>query len=208
MTTHAGQLRPARPRPARGAVDRTARRAAHRVFRPRRMWPALLVSALLTVVGVVVATEVIAALAGASAGLIDHDRITSWLSRTSWNDAVTIAAASVAALLGLACLAAGLNPGHTSLVELHSDDPDLVVGVMPRGLRHAVAAAAGDVEAVTAVRKVRLRRHRVRVVVETALRDPAGLDERVAEAVAGRLERLGTRPARKVSVRVRTTEAV
>jgi hypothetical protein len=209
MTTHAGQWGPARPRPTRtrtGAVDRTARRAARRVFRPRRIWPALLVATLLTAAGVVVAIEVISTLVGSPGGMIDYTGIVSWLTGTSWDDPITRVAAAVIALLGLACLTAGLNPGHTSLVPLRADDPDLVVGVTERGLRRAVAAAAGDVDMVTDVRRVKVRRHRVVVVVETALRDTAELGEQVKSAVARRLEELGPRPRRTVSVRVRPTE--
>ncbi|REE98662.1 DUF6286 domain-containing protein [Thermomonospora umbrina] len=202
MTTHAGHLRPAPARPAKARVDRTAYRAARRVFRPRRTWPAMLAAVLLTAAGVLVAVETISGLAGSPTELVDHRRVLSWLGRTSWNDPVTIAAGAVVALLGLACLMAGLKPGHTSLVQLRGDDPELVVGVTKGGLRRAVATAAGDVEMVGGV-KVKVRRHRVAVAVETPLRQPDGLAERVEKAVSHRLEELGPRPRRSVSVRVR-----
>ncbi|HEX2315904.1 MAG TPA: DUF6286 domain-containing protein [Thermomonospora sp.] len=206
MTTHAGHLRPAKTRAAKAHVDRRAYRAARRVFRPRRTVPALLAAILLTAAGVLTAVETISSLAGSPTELVDHDRALSWLSRTSWNDAVTIAAGAVLSLLGLACLLAGLNPGHTSLVRLRSDDPEMVVGVTKGGLRRAVATAAGDVEMVTSVDRVKIRRHRVRVTVGTVLREPEGLAERVGVAVTRRLDDLGPRPRRSVSVRVRRTE--
>ncbi|SEF89308.1 hypothetical protein SAMN04489712_102410 [Thermomonospora echinospora] len=207
MTTHAGQRRPARTSPAQApTVDRTARRAARRAFRPRRRLPALLVSSLLIAAGVIVAAEVISTLVGSPLRLVDYGRAVSWLTGTSWNDPATRAAAAVISLLGLACLLAGLRPGHTSLIPLRSDDPHLVMGVTERGLRRAVAAAAADVEMITSVRRVKVRRHRVIVEAETALRDPGGLTRQVGAAVTRRLEELGPRPRRAVSVRVRSTE--
>jgi hypothetical protein len=166
----------------------------------------LLAALVLTAAGVLVAVEVISTLAGSPSGLIDYGRVVSRLTGTSWNDLVTRVVAAVIALLGLACLTAGLKPGHTSLIPLHGDDPDLVIGVTERGLRRAVASAAAEVDMVTDVRRVKVHRHRIVVVVETALREYGELGEQVRTAVARRLEELGPRPRRAVSVRVRPTE--
>lgn len=207
MATHAGHLpkAPAREKAAK-SVDPTARRAARRVFRPRRVWPALVVAGVLTVAGALVAIEVISTLVDQPAHVIAYDRPVTWTTETAWKDTVTIVLAAVLLAAGLCCLLAGLKPGHTGLVPLRSDDPELVLGVTAHGLRRAVETAASDVELVSGVRKVKLRRRRVAVTVDTAMRTADGLDERVRTAVQERLDELAPEPRRGVVVRVRHTE--
>jgi uncharacterized protein DUF6286 len=198
MTTQAG------PMPARRQVDRRARRSARRVFRPRRVWPALLVAALLTAAGTLLAIEVISHLVGQPVGLLPYARITRWLTETSWQAVATIVGACVLLALGLCCLLAGLKPGRTGLVRLRTDDPDLVLGVTQRGLRTAVADAARHVDVVSEVRGVQVGRRRVHVSVVSPAQEQAEVVSPVSSAVEAKLEELGV--ARKVSVRAHQME--
>ncbi|GAA2581190.1 DUF6286 domain-containing protein [Actinomadura fulvescens] len=205
MTTTAGQLRnaPSRAEAPPRAADRAARRAARRVFRPRRVWPALVTAAVLTAAGTIVAVEAISALAGSPARVVPYERLANWLAGASWESAAIVTAGVGAVLLGLVALLAGLLPGHTRLIRLRTDDPDLVIGVTERGLRTAAGAAARDLDLVSDVRSVKTRGHRVIVTVATPVREAGDLKESVRTAVRTRLDELGVEPARTVGVRVR-----
>jgi hypothetical protein len=181
-------------------ADRVAQRGARRVFRPRRVWPALLAAVLLTGVGAVVAIEVISALAGRPAHLVPYEKATRWLTETSWSAVATIAIAAGVIVLGLFFLLEGVLPGHTGLVRLRSDDPDLVLGVTRKGLRTAIAAAARDVDLVSDVRWVKVRGRRVIVSVASPVRG-GELKETVAAAVRSRLDELGALDGGTVTVR-------
>ncbi|MEU5879916.1 DUF6286 domain-containing protein [Spirillospora sp. NPDC047279] len=206
MTTAAGPLPNTQGRAATAPpreADRSARRAARRVFRPRRVWPALIAAIALTGAGTVVAVEVISGLLDRPARLVPYERFTTWLTETAWNDDVVMAAGAVLALLGLLALLAGLLPGHTGLIRLRTADPDLVMGVTKRGLRTAVASAAAGVDMVSGVESVKARGRRVVVSVASPVRESGDLKERVRDAVGARLDELGTEPSRTVTVRVR-----
>ncbi|WP_131741447.1 DUF6286 domain-containing protein [Actinomadura roseirufa] len=191
MTAHAGR-----------AADRAARHA----FRPRRIWPGVLAALLLIAAGVLTAIEIISAWAGGPAHLVPYDRVRDWADDTAWKDAGALAAAAGLTAVGLFFLLAGLLPGRSRVVPLHGEDPDLMMGVTRRGLRRAVASAAEAAPGVSGVRRVRLRRHRVKVVAETPVRDPADLDRRIGVAVGARLRRLSPLPGRKVAVQVKHRE--
>ncbi|MBT2209147.1 DUF6286 domain-containing protein [Actinomadura sp. NEAU-AAG7] len=183
-----------------------ADRAARHAFRSRRVWPGLIAALLLTAAAAITAVEVISAWAGHPAHIVAYGRVRDWAEDTAWKDWQALAAASGLTLLGLLFLGAGLLPGRSRLVPLHGDDPDLLVGVTRRGLKDAVAAAAGDAPGVSGVRRVRLRPRRVKVVAVTPVRDSADLDERVGAAVGDRLGRLRPLPDRSVSVRLKHRE--
>jgi hypothetical protein len=194
MTTAVGRLPQA---------DRVAQRGARRVFRPRRVWPALIAAVLMTGIGAVVAIEVISALAGNPARVVPYEKVTRWLTETNWSAAATIAIAAGVVVLGLFFLLEGVLPGHTGLVRLRSDDPDLVLGVTRKGLRTAVAAAARDVDLVSDVRSVKVHGRRVIVSVASPVREARGgeLKETVAAAVRSRLDELGALDGGTVTVR-------
>ncbi|MFG2007212.1 DUF6286 domain-containing protein [Spirillospora sp. NPDC048911] len=207
MTATAGPLPSAPGRaeaeaPPRGA-DRPARRAARRVFRPRRVWPALLAAIVMTAAGTIVAVEVISALAGDPARVVPYERLTDWLAGTRWRNGAVIATGAVTAALGLIALLAGLLPGHTRLIRLRTDDPDFVMGVTDRGLRTAAETAARDIDLVSDVPRVKTRGRRVLVAVTTPARDTGDLKVRVRDAVRARLDDLGVEPSRSVRVRAR-----
>ncbi|MBO2446408.1 hypothetical protein J4573_04860 [Actinomadura barringtoniae] len=191
MTTAVGRLPQA---------DRAARKGARRVFRPRRLWPALVAAILLTAVGAVVAIEVISTLAGHPTKLFPYEKITNWLTETSWNAVAAVAIAAGLIVLGLFFLLEGVVPGHTSLVRLRSDDPDLVLGVTRKGLRTAVADAAHSVDLVSDVRRVKVHGKRVTLAISSPVRS-GDLKETVAAAVRSRLDELGALEGGTVTVR-------
>ncbi|TDD61647.1 DUF6286 domain-containing protein [Actinomadura rubrisoli] len=200
MTAHAGRL--PHVRRASAAADRAAKHA----FRSRRVWPGLIAALLVTAAGVLTAMEVITERAGRPAHIVPYERVRDWAEDTAWEDWPALAAAGGLTLLGLLFLLAGLLPGKSRVVPLHGEDPNLMVGVTRRGLKAAVAAAAGDAPGVSSVRRVRLRRRRVKVVARTPVRDAEGLDSQVEDAVRASLDRLQPLPARSVSVRVKHRE--
>lgn len=191
MTTAVGRLPQA---------DRVARKGARRVFRPRRVWPSLVAAILLTAIGAVVAIEVISALAGRPAHVIPYEKITRWLTETNWSSFATIAIAAGLVVVGLFFLMEGVVPGRTRLVRLRGDDPDLVLGVTPKGLRTAIAAAAHNVDLVSDVRWVKVRGRRVTLAVSSPVRS-GDLKETVAAAVRSRLDELGALDGGTVTVR-------
>ncbi|WP_242903928.1 DUF6286 domain-containing protein [Actinomadura terrae] len=183
-----------------------ADRAARHAFRARRVWPGMIAALLLTAAGVLTAAEIISAWAGSPLHIVAYGRVRNWADDTAWKDWQALAAAGGLTLLGLVFLLAGLLPGRSRLVPLHGDDPDLLMGVTRRGLKSAVASAAGDAPGVSGVRRVRLRPRRVKVVAETPVRESSDLDARVGAAVGDRLGRLQPVPDRSVSVRLKHRE--
>jgi hypothetical protein len=194
MITHAGHLPQVPSREAtaaeRAATLRAADRAARRAFRSRRTVPALIAALLLTAAGTFTAIEAIARPA------------TSW----AWNDWPVLATGASLTFLGLLFLLAGLLPGRSRIVPLHADTPDVVFGVTRHGLRQTLAATADNVEGVARVRTVKLRRHRVRIGIDTARHAPEGVHERVRAAVRHRLDAIQPLPLRGVTVRVHHRE--
>lgn len=191
---------------SRVGPSRKADRAARRAFRSRRVWPALLGALLITAVGALTAIETVSGLVGEPSRLVPYDRVTSWAAGTPWKDWLALLISAVLALIGLIFLWAGLWPGRGRLVPLHGDNPGLMVGVTRRGLKRAVASAAESVEGVSRVRRVGLRRHRVKVVAATAMREEHDLRGSVTDAVRRRLEEIGPMPRRRVAVVIKTAE--
>ncbi|MFC6882745.1 DUF6286 domain-containing protein, partial [Actinomadura yumaensis] len=182
-------------------------RAARRAFRSRRVWPAMLAGLLLAAAGIITAIEVVSALVGKHAGIVPYERATSWLTGHDWKSWPVLAIAGAVALVGLLFLLAGLLPGRSGIVPLHGEHRDLVMGITRRGLKGAAKSAAREVDGVTGVRKVGLRRHRVIVHADTAMRTPGGLDEDVRRAVQRRLDGLGPLPRRRAVAHVTYRES-
>ncbi len=180
------------------------RRAAWRAFRPRRALPATLTAAALAAAAILIAAEVIAALFGRSANVLP----VAWLARlgrdTRWDEWPALTAACVAMALGLLLLLLALMPGRLRVIPLHSDDPDVVLGLARQGLRRHAASAAESVDGITHAR-VRAGRRRVRVRATSPLHDARGLHDAVRDAVAQRVGELEpVRPPRlRVTVRRR-----
>lgn len=206
MSTHAGGLPHARTGRRRAGTHRKADRTARHVFRPQRVWPAVIAALLLAAGGVLTAIEVFSEMAGHPAKIVPYDEVTDWADGVAWEDSAPLAIASGVALAGLLFLLGALVPGRSRVVPLHGTDPDLVTGITRGGLKQAVALAAEGAPGVSAVRRVRVRRHRIKVVAVTAVRDSQALDEKVVEAVRARLDEIEPLPVLFVSVRVKHRE--
>ncbi|GAA2156988.1 DUF6286 domain-containing protein [Actinomadura napierensis] len=201
MIAHVGRRAPA-PR-ARTSGERRADRAARHAFRSRRVPVGTVAALLLTAASVIGAIDVIAAMTGASLRVFAYRELID----VRWDGWITRGICIGLGLVGLMFLLAGLLPGRSRIVPLHGSRPEVMMGVSRRGLRSAVAAAAGDAAGVSRVRRVRLGATRVKVVAETPAHDPQGLDEGVADAVRECLERIRPLPARSVKVRMKRKEA-
>ncbi|MFA1547603.1 DUF6286 domain-containing protein [Actinomadura chokoriensis] len=201
MTAQAG-ARVAKEPDSEATDARKADRAARRTFRSRRVRPALAGALLMTAAGVLTAIEVISTALGHPAHVFPY----GWVRDAHWDSWYVLAIFAALALIGVCFVLAAVLPGKSRIVPLHGQDPSLLMGVSKRGLKRTVAAAAGGAPGVSDVRRVRLGRRRVRVVAETPVREPAGLDAEVTEAVRDRLDRLGPVPARTVQVRMKHRE--
>lgn len=177
-------------------------RRAMRTFRPRRVVPATIVAALLALLALLAAAEVISRLFDRPLDVLP----VNWLSRlgrdNTWQDPLTVAVAVVLILLGLLLLALAWWPGRARVVPVQSGHADAAAVITHRAMARYVAAAAERVDGVDRAR-VSVRRGRVRVRVNTPLHDPDGLPRQVREAVGDQLRRLAPlRPLRlQVSVR-------
>ncbi|GGP95404.1 hypothetical protein BKA00_003843 [Actinomadura coerulea] len=201
MTAQAG-ARPATEPSTRPASTRKADRAARHTFRSHRVLPALAAALLMTAAGVLTAIEVISAALNGSVHVFPY----GWVRDANWDGVYARAVFAALALIGLWFVLAAVLPGRSRIVPLHGRDPSLMMGVSRRGLKRSVAAAAEGAPGVSGVGRVRLGRRRVRVVAETPVRDPAGLDAEITEAVRDRLDRLDPLPARSVMVRMKHRE--
>ncbi|MEV4004723.1 DUF6286 domain-containing protein [Actinomadura sp. NPDC049753] len=201
MTAPAG-ARPATEPGTRAAGSRKADRAARHTFRSQRMLPALAAALLMTGAGVLTAIEVISAALNHPAHIFPYE----WVRDANWDGVYARAIFVGLALVGVWFVLAAVVPGKSRIIPLHGRDPNLMMGVSRRGLKRSVAAAAEGAPGVSGVSRVRLGRRRVQVVAETPVREPAGLDAEVTEAVRERLDRLDPLPARSVMVRMKHRE--
>jgi hypothetical protein len=198
-----GAIVPATDRPSGdGSAERAADRAAMRAFRPRRTVPAVVVAALLTVLGVVVAAQTISALAGRPLRWARLDRMLSWAASTPWNNSLFLLGAALVALVGLALLVAALVPGRPRLVPVRTGDPDLIIGMRRRSFARALAHAAEGVPGVHAAR-ASVRGHTAAVTATTAGWDRERFGADVRTAVLSRLVALSPVESYHVKVNVR-----
>jgi hypothetical protein len=187
-----------------GADQRPAYRATLRAFRPRRAIPATIVAALLAAAALLTAAEVISRLLDRQLGALP----VSWLSRlgreTQWQDPLALIVAGLAAVAGLLLLVLALRPGRARVVPVTSGYGDALTAASYGAVARHTEAAAGGVDGIAGARAT-VRKDRLRLRVDSPLRDPRGLTEQVQQAVAGRLDQLAPlRPLRlKVAVRHR-----
>ncbi|MEU7989043.1 DUF6286 domain-containing protein [Streptosporangium canum] len=177
------------PTPAGVPRNRAADRAAIRAFRPRRVVPAVITAALMTVIGALVAVETISALLGRPVRWVPYDRMLGWASSTPWSDPWVMLGASVVTALGLLLVLLALVPGRPRFIPARTGDPDLVIGVQRRGFTRSLAHAARQVQGVDHAR-VRLHGTTAQVTAGSHLRDTTGLAEAVRLAVADRIAAL------------------
>ncbi|MFE3455070.1 DUF6286 domain-containing protein [Nonomuraea sp. NPDC059194] len=177
----------------------TADRAARREFRPRRTISASLAALALVGIGFVAAVEIVTALTSRPAHWLPRDPVMSWAQTTQWDDRAVLVGAGVLVLAGLVLLALALRGGHPRTVPVRTGDPDLVIGLRPKGFATALAHAAEDVPGVHAARAT-VRRGRVNVVAHASGWDDARLSEAVRHAVTERIEALAPIADYRVSV--------
>ena len=199
MTAQAGARPAVEPR---AAETRKADRAAKHAFRSRRMVPAVAGALLMAAAGVLTAIEVISASLDRPAHIFPYE----WVRTADWDDWYVLAIFAALGLIGVCFVLAAILPGTSRIVPLHGRDPSLMMGVSRHGLKRAITTAAEGASGVSGVRQVRLRRRRVMVVAETPVREPAGLDKGVTEAVRDRLDRLRPLPTRSVAVQMKHRE--
>jgi hypothetical protein len=135
-----------------GASGRAADRAAVRAFRPRRTVPAVVVAALLTVLGAVVAAETVSALAGRPLRWVPLDRLLIWAASTPWNDPLFLLGTALVTLIGLALVVTALVPGKPRLIPVRTGDADLIIGMRRKSFARALAHAAEEVPGVHSAR--------------------------------------------------------
>ncbi|WP_017601958.1 DUF6286 domain-containing protein [Nocardiopsis lucentensis] len=191
-------------RPDQG-VDRRAKRVAVHTFRPRRSWPAVMTGAVILVLAVVSAAEVISALAGSPLRMIPVGAATDYAETTTWSEPSVQIASAVLAAIGLALIVIALAPGNGRWTALRTDDPALVVGLTRPALRRTVSSAAQEVSGVDSVHVV-LRGQRIRVHVRTGTPDWEGLPAEVTAAVERRLEELAPLRSMRIVTHVRYAE--
>ncbi|MEV4171119.1 DUF6286 domain-containing protein [Nonomuraea sp. NPDC049709] len=182
--------------------SRAADRAAMRAFRPQRRTPAIIVAALLALLGLLVAAETISALAGRPLRWIPYDALLSWASSTLWSDPLALLGSLVVTLVGLALLLTALVPGRPSMVPVRSGDPDLIIGLRPKSVTRALAHAAEEVPGVRSARAT-MRGHTVAVTPTTYGHDPDGFGHDVRGAVLARLAGLDLVEPYRVAVNVK-----
>ncbi|MDP9865512.1 MULTISPECIES: DUF6286 domain-containing protein [Streptosporangium] len=187
------------PPPAGVQRNRAADRAASRAFRPRRVIPAVITAALMTVIGVLVAVETVSALLGRPVRWVPYDRMLSWASSTPWNDPRVMVGASVVTALGLLLVLLALVPGQPRLIPARTGDPDLIIGMRRHGFTRALAHAARRVQGIDRAH-VRLRGRTAQVTVDSHMWDVTGLAEAVRLAVTERITALA--PVDDYAVRV------
>ncbi|MFF3439881.1 DUF6286 domain-containing protein [Streptosporangium sp. NPDC002721] len=199
-----GTAGPSSPPPMYGTVakDASADRAAVRAFRPRRVLPSVITAVLMTLLGLLVALEVISALLGRPLRLVPYDRILSWATSTPWNDPRVMAGAGLVGLLGLLLVLLSLVPGRPTLIPVRTGDRDLAIGMQRRGFTRSLAHAAEQVQGVEHAR-VRLRGKAVHVAADSGMRDVRGLADAVREAVNLRITALSPVGKYPVSVSLR-----
>lgn len=185
---------------ATGRAARRARRAAVRTFRPQRHWAAGGMALVLVVLGALVATESVSRIVGEPLGILPVGLATEYTRTLAWGDPLTIAGAAVLIAFGLVLLAAALVPGRGHYLPLTTGETDLVVGLSRTGMSRALAAAASNVDGVSAVRAT-VRRRRATVVADTRIRQDPNLRTAVRAAAQQRHDELD--PVRPVKIRAR-----
>lgn len=197
-------VRPEQPGGARAEAwsHRGPRRAARRVFRPRRSVPGVLTAAILAAAGILGAVQAVSAALDRPVWRLPHRYFAGPLQDTHWDNTVTLAVAAAVAFTGLILILAGLIPGRPRAIPLASGDASVVIGVPRRNLRHSLARLAGDVDGIDRAR-VKAGSRSVTVRASTRLRDPTGLREDVRAAVQDRLTALDPLRPPRVRVRIR-----
>jgi hypothetical protein len=181
---------------------RGPRRAARRVFRPRRSVPGIIVAAVLAAAGLLGTVQAVSAALNRPLWRLPHRDLAGPLQNTHWDNNFTLAIAAAVAFIGLVLILAGLIPGRLRAIPLASGDASVVIGVPRRSLCHSLGRLAQDVDGIDRAR-VRARNRSVTIRATTRMRDTTGLREGVRAAVSGRLTALDPLQPPRVRVRLR-----
>lgn len=173
------------------------------IRRPRRTLPATIVALVLLAVCVLVAVAVVQHLLGQTP-FVGLDQLLAVTSTRHWNSASVVAAAVVAAVIGLVLLFAAIRPGRPTVLPLARQDvdgrPGADAGVRRSTLTKDLTTTAEAVAGVSAA-EVKARGRRVTATVRVAAAEPAAVPGRVRERLEARLAEIG--PASRPRVRVR-----
>ncbi|MEV4295461.1 DUF6286 domain-containing protein [Microbispora rosea] len=180
----------------RGAA--AGRRSAVRLLRPGRTPAAVVVAAVIALLGWVLTAVVVAVMLGLSPDLRLPPRL---LNLTTADPAVPAAAVALI-VCGAGLVALALVPGRPRLMPLECTDPLLAMGLTRAGLRRTLAASAREVEHVRRA-GVHILRRRIEVTVVADANTTGALLREVGAAVGDRLSGLGVRSRHEVVVRLR-----
>ncbi len=180
----------------RGAA--AGRRSAVRVLRPGRTPAAVVVAAVIALLGWVLTAVVVAVMLGVSPPWRLPPRL---LNLTTADPAVPVAAIGMI-VCGAGLVALALVPGRPRLMPLECRDPLLAMGLTRAGLRRTLAASAREVEHVRRA-DVHILRRRIEVAVVADADTTGALLREVGAAVGDRLSGLGVRSRQEVVVRLR-----
>lgn len=185
-----------------GASGRGADRAAVRAFRPRRTVPAVVVAALLTILGAVVAAEIVSALAGRPLRWAPLTWLLGWAASTPWSAPLFLLGAALITLIGLALVLTALMPGRPRMVPVRTGDADLIIGMRRKSFARALAHAAEGVPGVHSAR-ASVRGRTAAVTATTSGWDRERFGEAVRATVLSRLAALNPVEPYQVKVNVR-----
>lgn len=187
------------------------------IRRPRRVVPASLVALLVLAVMVLLVWSCAQVLLGQQP-VLPFAELAEQGSTLTWNALPVLVAGGVLAALGLVLLACAWLPGAPNVLPL----ADLATptgndarndaaghtraGATRRGVRQAVALAAGRVDGVSGA-TAQVTPRRVRTTVRTSLNDTSALTGQVLIAVGEQLSTIALQRAPKVSVRVNRTRS-
>ncbi|WP_156081132.1 DUF6286 domain-containing protein [Microbispora rosea] len=180
----------------RGAA--AGRRSAVRLLRPGRTPAAVVVAAVIALLGWVLTAVVVAVMLGLSPDVRLPPRL---LNLTTADPAVPAAAVGMI-VCGAGLVALALVPGRPRLMPLECTDPLLAMGLTRAGLRRTLAASAREVEHVRRA-GVHILRRRIEVAVVADANTTGALLREVGAAVGDRLSGLGVRSRHEVVVRLR-----
>lgn len=159
----------------------------------------------LIALGVLIPTEIIRAALGKRHWLLPWERLTSDLTKNSWQASPVRAVLIGVTVVGLLLLIAQLKPRRPNTLPLSASPPGVDASITRRSLQHTLQRAAGDVDGVLSA-KAKVGRRKAKVTAEAFLRDTTGLQEQVAERVTGRVESLSLAHPPRLTVRMQHKE--
>lgn len=179
--------------------DGTAgRRTVARVLRPGRTPAAIVVAAVLALLGWALTAQAVAVMLRVPVPWRLPPRL---LNLTLADPAVPLAAVGMI-VFGAGLVALAVVPGRPRLVPLRCEDPLLAMGLTRVGLRRTLISSAREVEDVRRA-NVHILRGRIEVTVVTGTARTGAVLREVGAAVGDRLAGLGVQARHEVVVRLR-----